>query len=127
MAVLFRIEDREHAALEFGASGHCQCGKRGSRARVLAGASESSRVELWEWHLKYGDPYDAPAHARGTRELIYVVAGVLSLTIGEEKIRGEAGETVMFHANRPHRYAAADRDGCHLIMTVLEAPGEKVL
>ena len=95
-------------------------GKRGSKAFVLAGAGSSGPVELWEWHLKPGDAYDAPAHAPGTREMLFVIEGELSLTIDEREYRAGPGETLFFHADSPHRYAAAARSTAHLIMVVLE-------
>lgn len=95
-------------------------GKRGSRAHVLAGTGSTGHVELWEWHLKLGDAYDAPAHPSGTREMLFVIDGALVVTVGEDEYRAEAGDTLFFHADAPHRYAAADRAGAHLVMVVLE-------
>jgi transcriptional regulator with XRE-family HTH domain len=95
-------------------------GKRGSRARIVAGAGSSGPVELWEWQLRYGDAYEAPAHAHGTREMLFVIEGALLLTIDEVQYRAAAGDTLFFDADAPHRYAAADRSGTHVIMVVLE-------
>lgn len=95
-------------------------GKRGSKAFVLAGTGSSGPVELWEWHLKHGDAYDAPAHSPGTREMLFVIKGELSLTINEREYRAGPGQTLFFHADAAHRYAAAGRSAAHLVMVVLE-------
>jgi len=96
-------------------------GKRGSTARVLAGAGSSGPVELWEWQLKLGDAYSAPAHSPGTREMLFVISGELRLELGEREYTAKAGQTLLFHADEPHRYAAANRGGARLLMVVLEA------
>lgn len=95
-------------------------GKRGSRARILAGAGSSGPVELWEWQLRFGDAYEAPAHSRGTREMLFVIEGTLVLTVDAAEYRAEPGDTLFFNADEPHRYAAADRSGARIVMVVLE-------
>src|SRR3954471_1251725 len=97
-------------------------GKRGSVARVLAGAGSSGPVELWEWQLKLGDTYSAPAHSTGTREMLFVIAGEVRLELGEREYTASAGQTLVFSADEVHRYAALGKAGARLLMVVLEPP-----
>ena len=94
-------------------------------ARLLVGSDAPDCVELWEWQIAPGDAFAGEAHPAGTRELLHVLEGDLDLEIGQTRQRVGAGDSVIFRADRPHRYANAGAALLRLIMVVAEpTPGE---
>lgn len=80
-------------------------GHPGSRARLLAGIPARGAVELWEWSLAPGERYAAEPDRPGTRVLLYVAAGVLTLEAdGRATTIGEGG-TAGFASDRAYAYA----------------------
>ena len=94
-------------------------------ARLLVGSDAPDCVELWEWRIAPGDAFAGEAHPAGTRELLHVLEGDLDLEIGQGRQRVGTGDSVIFRADRPHRYANAGAALLRLIMVVAEpTPGE---
>ncbi|HMA46597.1 MAG TPA: cupin domain-containing protein, partial [Frankiaceae bacterium] len=77
----------------------------GSCATLLVGSDPPNPLELWDWRVAPGEAHDSEGHQAGTRELLTVVDGVLTLTVGGERHRVEVGDGVLFDGGRPHRYA----------------------
>jgi transcriptional regulator with XRE-family HTH domain len=77
----------------------------GSVGTLLIGSDHPPPIELWDWRLEPGDGYDGAAHLPGTCELLYVIAGELTLAVGSEAHTLQAGDAVMFRADREHRYS----------------------
>ncbi len=92
----------------------------GSAASLLLGADAPELTELWDWRIAPRDGYDGEAHPPGTREILYVLDGALTLRIGHAAHTVRAGDTVLFHADRPHRYQNAGRRTVRFVMVVLE-------
>ncbi|SFG72262.1 Cupin domain-containing protein [Pseudomonas sp. NFACC45] len=76
----------------------------GSKAVLLAKATASREVELWEWRLEPGERYPSEPDADGWSEQLYVFEGCLTLTLGSEEHQIGAGEFFMFASNQPHAY-----------------------
>ena len=51
----------------------------GSQALFAASVPARQRAELWEWTLMPGERYDSAPDAEGWSEMIYVIAGTLTL------------------------------------------------
>jgi transcriptional regulator with XRE-family HTH domain len=99
-------------------------GERGSVAALLAGTEPPQPVELWEWRLEPGDGYSSAAHLAGTRELLHVLAGRLTLTVADETHLAGPADTVLFCGDREHRYANEGDEQVRLVMVVsTPAPG----
>lgn len=79
-------------------------GTPGSSGTLLVG-TEPPVAELWDWRIAPGDAYDGEPHQPGTRELLYVLDGELTLTLGTERVSAAAGDVVSFTAEHDHRYA----------------------
>ena len=62
-----------------------------------------------------------PGALAGPRELLFVVSGEIRLTVGDTEYSASAGQTLVFRADEPHRYAAGGRVTAHVIMVVLDA------
>jgi transcriptional regulator with XRE-family HTH domain len=90
------------------------------RARLLVGADTPMILELWDWRLAPGRHHDGDAHPPGTREMLTVLEGELTLTVhGKSHVIGE-DDAVLFTADRPHRYANHGTEELRLIMAVAE-------
>lgn len=98
----------------------------GSRALFLMGTDPPDIVELWDWHLAPGEAFDSDAHPEGTVEVLYVLAGVLVVTVGDVDHTVRAGDTIMFDAVVPHRYAATAAESTRFVMSVVQ-PGDSSL
>ncbi|PZG19703.1 helix-turn-helix domain-containing protein [Nonomuraea aridisoli] len=92
----------------------------GGEAKLLVGADMPVIMELWEWRLPPGEHHDGDAHTPGTREMLTVLDGELTLTVhGRSHVIGQ-GDAVLFTADRPHRYANAGPAGLRFVMVVAE-------
>jgi transcriptional regulator with XRE-family HTH domain len=97
-------------------------GDDGSAGDLLVGTDRSEHVELWRWNLAPGVDHDSEGHHPGTRELLAVLAGTLTLEVDGEEHRVETGGAVMFDADRPHRYRNAHKRALDLVLVVVQPP-----
>lgn len=79
-------------------------GRPGSTGTLLLG-TDPPVAELWDWRIAPGDAYDGEPHQPGTRELLYVLEGELTLTLGADRATAASGDVVSFAAEQDHRYA----------------------
>ncbi|MEU5530892.1 XRE family transcriptional regulator [Micromonospora chersina] len=99
-------------------------GEHGGTARLLSGLGEPDLVELWDWRLEPGEAHHSPDHPRGTREVLHVLDGTVTVTVEGVDHEVRAGETVEFHADREHGYRAAGDEPARLVMVVVTPSGE---
>jgi transcriptional regulator with XRE-family HTH domain len=92
----------------------------GSAGDLLVGSDEREHLELWHWTLAPGDAHGSEAHAPGTREMVHVVAGALTLEVDGTAHAVPAGGAAMYHADRPHAYRNEGRRAVSLVMVVLQ-------
>jgi transcriptional regulator with XRE-family HTH domain len=92
----------------------------GSRALFRIGTDPPDLVELWDWTLQATDAFDGEAHPRGTIEVLFVLDGVLTLQVGDERRVLRVDDTVVFEAHAPHRYANESTAPVRFIMVVLQ-------
>jgi transcriptional regulator with XRE-family HTH domain len=79
-------------------------GHKGSAARLLVGSGTSQQVELWDVRMVPGDGYGSEGHPSGTRELLLVIEGELTLELDGVPHRVGAGDAIAFVADRAHAY-----------------------
>lgn len=77
----------------------------GGRGVLVAGTEPPDVVELWDWTLGPGDHYRSEAHAAGTKELVHVQRGAITIEVGSQSVTLEAGDAVAFPGDEPHTYA----------------------
>ena len=97
-------------------------GLEGSSGDLLVGTDRAEHVELWRWRLAAGDHHDSEGHVPGTRELLAVLSGTLTLDVDGNQHEVVAGGAVMFDADRPHRYLNAHRRLVDLVLVVIQPP-----
>lgn len=97
-------------------------GPEGGHATLLAGTPGPDMLEIWDWCLMPGETFEAAIHGRGTRELLHVREGILTLTVdGSNRLIAKGASAVVL-TDRTHGYANHGRVPCHFTMTVHEPP-----
>ncbi|AWS46345.1 helix-turn-helix domain-containing protein [Streptosporangium sp. 'caverna'] len=91
-----------------------------STARLLAGTDAPAILELWDWRLAPGDHHDGDAHPPGTREMLTVLEGRLTLSVYGGSHVVETDDAVVFSADRPHKYANEGDVPLRFMMVVTE-------
>lgn len=94
----------------------------GGRGLLVAGTQSPDVLELWDWTLASGDEHASEAHAAGTRELLQVHSGVLTLTVTDDAYNLRAGDAVSFPGDAAHSYANHGADPARFSLAVFE-PG----
>lgn len=107
-----RISDLDQAAMLWR-------GELGGFGRLLAGLAEPGFLELWEWRFAPGERHESDNHAPGTREMLHVLTGVVTVTVDGADHRLPAGRTIDFAADRAHAYRNDDGQEARLIMVVV--------
>ena len=79
-------------------------GKQGSEARLMVGSGTSQQVELWDVRMVPGDGFASEGHPTGTRELLLVIDGELTLEVDGVAHLVGPGDAIAFVADRPHAY-----------------------
>jgi transcriptional regulator with XRE-family HTH domain len=95
-------------------------GRAGSVGCLLVGSDEREHVELWSWTFAAGEGSSSDAHLDGTRELLHVVEGTLTLQVAGMSHVVPAGGAALFHADRPHAYRNEHQDPLRLVMVVFQ-------
>lgn len=97
-------------------------GENGGRGVLLAGTTPPDILELWDWTLAPGDRHDSEAHVRGTKEILQVREGTITVTVGEQVEVLEVDDAISFASDAPHSYSNEGSDPARFSLTVFE-PG----
>lgn len=97
-------------------------GEQGGFGMLMAGTEPPNVVELWEWVLAPGDRHESDAHASGTREMLLVTEGAVTVSVGNEAYDLAVGDTVSFYADIEHTYVNAQESQARLVLCAYE-PG----
>jgi transcriptional regulator with XRE-family HTH domain len=95
-------------------------GGAGGWGRLITGFDDPSVLEFWEWRLSAHEFYDGIAHPPGTKELLFVNSGTLTVTAGAVSETVEIQEALVFSADVPHRYANEQDEDVVFMMVVVE-------
>lgn len=95
-------------------------GAHGGRGILVASAPTPDIVELWDWTLLPGERRDSEAHTEGTRELIQVHAGAMTVIVDGDPYELAAGDAVAFPGDVSHSYANAHATTARFSLTVFE-------
>jgi transcriptional regulator with XRE-family HTH domain len=95
-------------------------GESGGTGTLLAGSDPWPSVELWRWELRPGECRDSDPHTPGTREVVTVETGCLSLTVAGRRAEVGAGDAAVFHGDRAHSYANEGDDDVRFILSVMD-------
>jgi quercetin dioxygenase-like cupin family protein len=79
-------------------------------------------MELWDWSLGPGDRHASEAHAAGTKELVHVLAGAITVEVADEVIALETGDAIAFPGDVDHAYVNPHTKAARFSLAVFE-PG----
>jgi transcriptional regulator with XRE-family HTH domain len=94
----------------------------GGRGMLVAGTEPPDVLELWDWTLAPADHHPSEAHTTGTRELLQVQEGVITLEVADQSVTLEAGDAVAFPGDLAHSYANPGNQRARFCLAVFE-PG----
>jgi quercetin dioxygenase-like cupin family protein len=97
-------------------------GAYGGRGVLVAGTGAPDVLELWDWTLGPGDRHDSEAHTEGTKELIQVHDGTITVEASIHTLTLAAGDAIAFPGDVPHAYANAGTEPARFSLAVFE-PG----
>jgi transcriptional regulator with XRE-family HTH domain len=97
-------------------------GAAGGRGVLVAGTTPPDVVELWDWSLGPGDRHTSEAHAAGTKELVHVLKGAISVEIDDQVIELGTGDAVAFPGDVDHAYVNSHKESARFSLAVFE-PG----
>lgn len=80
-------------------------GEKGGRGVLLVGTEPPDVVELWEWTLAPGERHVSEAHTAGTRELLQLQEGAMTVEGGGATYLLGAGDAMTFFGDQDHTYA----------------------
>jgi transcriptional regulator with XRE-family HTH domain len=102
--------------------------RAGGRGVLVAGTEPPDVAELWNWTLGPGDQHDSEAHTAGTRELLQVQQGTVTVEVAGQPVTLEAGDAVAFGGDVAHSYANPGTEPARFCLAVFEpgvAPGPR--
>jgi transcriptional regulator with XRE-family HTH domain len=94
----------------------------GGRGVLVAGTGSPDVVELWDWTFGPGDQHESEAHAQGTKELLQVQEGSVTVVVAGETFILGAGDAVSFPGDVEHSYANPGGEPARFSLAVFE-PG----
>jgi transcriptional regulator with XRE-family HTH domain len=97
-------------------------GPSGGTGTIIAATEAPWAAELWRWVLQPGESFGGDAHAAATRELAWVEAGTLTLTVAGARHQAGPGECARFPGSLPHSYANEGTTTVTLTMIVVVPP-----
>lgn len=97
-------------------------GEGGGRGVLLAGTTPPDILELWDWTLAPGDRHDSEAHVRGTKEILQVREGAVTVTVSDQSEVLAVDDAISFDSDVPHSYANEGTVPARFSLTVFE-PG----
>jgi transcriptional regulator with XRE-family HTH domain len=95
-------------------------GAGGGRGVLVAGTEPPDVVELWDWSLGPGDKRISEAHTAGTKELIQVLEGRVTVEVSGQETTLDAGDAVAFPGDVPHAYANPGTKPARFSLAVFE-------
>jgi transcriptional regulator with XRE-family HTH domain len=95
-------------------------GPAGGMGTLLGGSDPRPSIELWKWELSPGEQRDSEAHSSGTREIVYVEEGTLTLSVDGHRHTLVTGTAGVFAGDRPHVYANEGELPCCYVLAVMD-------
>ncbi|QXJ23066.1 helix-turn-helix transcriptional regulator [Actinomadura graeca] len=95
-------------------------GPDGGKGTLLAGSDPRPSLELWRWELRPGETRESDAHVPGTKEIVYVEEGTLTLGVDGRTDPIQEGTAAVFVGDRPHSYGNTGTRDVRFVLAVLD-------
>jgi transcriptional regulator with XRE-family HTH domain len=92
----------------------------GGRGVLVAGTEPPDLIELWDWTLGPGDHHMSEGHAPGTKELVQVQQGTITVEVAGQSCTLDTGDAVAFPGDVAHSYANPRRQLARFSLAVFE-------
>lgn len=92
----------------------------GGRGVLVAGTEPPEVVELWDWTLGPGDEHSSEAHTPGTKELLQVQQGTVTVVAADQTVILEVGDSVTFPGDVAHSYSNNSTEAARFSLAVFE-------
>lgn len=76
-------------------------------------------IELWDFTIAADDHIHSDGHPAGTRELLLVHSGSLTVDVGGATFKVGTGDALRMRGDRPHAYRNQGQEPVRLTMTVV--------
>ncbi|MFC3299399.1 helix-turn-helix domain-containing protein [Arthrobacter agilis] len=97
-------------------------GEFGGRGTLVAGTESPDVVELWDWTMGPGDQHASEAHSPGTKELLQVQHGSITVVTAGQSIPLDTGDALTFPGDVAHSYINTGTEPARFSLAVFE-PG----
>jgi transcriptional regulator with XRE-family HTH domain len=97
-------------------------GASGGRGLLVAGTEPPDVTELWDWTLEPGERHASEAHASGTKELLQVRRGSITVEVADQTVLLSDGDAMTFPGDVGHSYANPGTQTARFTLAVFE-PG----
>lgn len=95
-------------------------GDSGGRGVLVAGTDPPNVVELWDWTLGPGDLHSSEAHPPGTKELLQVQLGVVTIEVESQSVTLDRGDALTYPGDVAHSYANSGSEPARFSLTVFQ-------
>jgi transcriptional regulator with XRE-family HTH domain len=89
---------------------------------LVAGTEPPDVVELWDWTLGPGDQHGSEAHTAGTKELLQVRQGTMTVEVEDQSVTLGPGDAIVFSGDVAHCYTNPRKRPARFSLAVFE-PG----
>jgi transcriptional regulator with XRE-family HTH domain len=103
-----------------GAGAALWSGEHGGRGVLVASSTAPHVHELWDWHLEPAELHRSEPHPAGTRELLHVRSGSLTITVDGDAFALADGDALSFPGDVQHSYLNPGTTTAVFSLTVLE-------
>jgi transcriptional regulator with XRE-family HTH domain len=97
-------------------------GASGGRGLLVAGTDSPDVAELWDWTLEPGERHASEAHSSGTKELLQVRQGSITVEVADQAVILSEGDAMTFPGDVGHSYANPGGRTARFTLAVFE-PG----
>jgi quercetin dioxygenase-like cupin family protein len=92
-----------------------------SEVRLLINDGRAPFTELWDFRIEPGDTITSDGHPSGTRELLFVTSGTVTVTVGGATFQAGPGDALGMRGDRRHSYANHGPSTTRFAITVVYA------
>jgi transcriptional regulator with XRE-family HTH domain len=97
-------------------------GESGGTGTIIAATEPPWAVELWRWAVHPGERFGGDAHSPASREMVWVEAGTVTLTVSGHGYQVRTGQCARFPGGLPHSYANEGTEPALMTMIVVVPP-----
>jgi transcriptional regulator with XRE-family HTH domain len=97
-------------------------GDAGGSGTILGATDPPWGAELWHWEVMPGESFGGEAHVPGTREMVWIESGELTVTVGGEQHLVLPGQCARFPGSLQHLYSNTSDTPVRFTMVVVIPP-----